>query len=202
MYDKLHRFTVEDGLLSAGLALITVGVGYNLTAKYNENPVQLVKGVVTPTVIQVDVKVTFDISGEVLKPGVYVLAKGSRINEAMAVAGGLAANADRDWVEKNINRAKAIGDGEKIYIPRQQPMGQAKINTTQAVLGAVDNGIINLNTAGLNDLDKLDGIGPAIAQRIIDYREKNGTFKDINEIKMVSGIGEALFSKIKEKIGI
>ena len=120
----------------------------------------------------------FDISGEVLKPGVYGLAAGSRVSEALVVAGGLAVNADREWVELNINRAKKIGDGEKIYIPkkiRNEELGirnekSTEIQKTIQILGVQSGGIININTAEVSELDKLEGIGPALAQRIIDYR--------------------------------
>jgi len=198
MYDWLHRLKLVDGLLAAGLGLMTVGIGYNLQTKLTNPRVELIKGKVTPTVVQVDSKVVFDISGEVVKPGVYKLAKGSRIQDGLVAAGGLAANADRDWVAKNINLAKIIGDGEKIYIPRRQLTqsgGQAQVLGSQSQ-------IININTAGIDELDKLSGVGPAIAQRIIDYRDKSGGFKDVNEIKMVSGVGDILYEKIKEQIGI
>ena len=109
-------------MLAMGLGLVTVGVGVGIKEKLQTSTsnvkVELIKKPMI-TVVQVYNKVKFDIAGEVLKPGVYELPAGSRIGEAMTVAGGLALNADRDWVEKNINRAKKIGDGEKIYIPKK-----------------------------------------------------------------------------------
>lgn len=198
-----------DGLLAMGLALITVGIGYNLKTKLVGQKVELIKAKATPTVVQINSKVVFDISGEVLKPGVYKLPKGSRVSEAMMMAGGLALNADREWVERNINLAKVIGDGEKIYIPKKisndkllitnETTKTETIKINQQVLGSQ---IININTAGVEELDKLSGVGPAIAQKIIDYRDMNGGFKDVNEIKMVSGIGDKMFEKIKDQIGI
>jgi competence protein ComEA len=209
MYEKVQRFNWVDGLLAVGLGLMTVGIGYNLKTKLADNTrVELIKAVQTPVVTQGVSNVTFDISGEVLKPGVYKLNKGGRVVEAMAMAGGMAANADREWVEKNINLARVVADGEKIYIPKinnQTPITNNQTNSnnqlpiTKQVLGS---GVININTANVGELDKLSGIGPAIAQRIIDYREKYGEFKDINEIKMVSGIGDKMFEKIKDQIGI
>jgi competence protein ComEA len=188
------------------MALITVGVGYNLKSKLTPPEVVVEKATTIPSVIQVVSKVVFDISGEVLKPGVYSLSKGSRINEALAAAGGLAANADREWVELNINKAKVISDGEKIFIPRVPIKGTRTLepNVGAGLVPAQMLGIqtININTAEISELDKLDGVGPAIAQRIIDYRQKNGGFKDINEIKMVTGIGDKMFEKIKDLIGI
>jgi competence protein ComEA len=134
----------------------------------------------------------------VIKPGVYELNNGDRIIDVLVMAGGLGAKADRGWIEKNLNQAEKIVDGQKIYIPK---VGE-EIKIDNKVLGTSESKIIRLNTATIEDLDKLTGIGPAIANRIIDYREKNGGFKDINELKLVSGIGDKLFEKIKNEIAL
>ncbi|MFZ2152903.1 MAG: helix-hairpin-helix domain-containing protein [Microgenomates group bacterium] len=203
MDNNKAKFTWLEGMLAAGLALITVGIGVGWQGQQTAK-VELIKAKVTPTVVQGNNKVTFDIAGEVLKPGVYVLPLGSRISEALTVAGGLSANADRQWVEVNINRAKKIGDGEKIYIPKKVNSDQLSVNSNKEQISKqiLGSQIININSAGVEELDKLDGVGPAIAQRIIDYREKNGGFVDINELKLVSGIGEKMFEKIKDKVEI
>lgn len=165
--------------------------------------VELIKGVMAPTVvIQNNIKVMIDVAGEVINPGVYELKTGDRVNDALVAAGGLAAGADREWVAVNINRAQLVSDGMKIFIPSksQSPKLKAESGKT-GVLGTVGNKI-SINTAGVEELDKLVGIGPALANRIIDYRQENGGFKDINEVKLVSGIGEKLFEQIKNKIGL
>ena len=208
MFQRLGQLQWVDAILGVGLILMAIGIGMNVKDKLASPTVQLVKAGVTPTiVVQGDNKVTFDIGGEVLNPGVYKLVKGSRIGEALAAANGLSANADREWVEKNINRAQVIADGIKIYIPKKSTninLQTSNENKSASVLGetTTNNGVIDINTAGVKELDKLTGIGPALAQRIIDYREKNGGFKDVNEIKMVSGIGDKLFEKIKDEMGI
>ena len=142
--------------------------------------------------VQVDSEVVIDISGEVIKAGVYKLKNGSRVDDVLIMAGGLGAKADRDWVDKNLNRAEKVYDGQKIYIP--------KVGEKVEILGVSDNKIIRINSATLEQLDKLDGVGPAIAQRIIDYRRENGGFKSIEEIKLVPGIGDKMFEKIKNEI--
>lgn len=213
MYDKLHKFDWLDGLLASGLALITIGVGLGVKTKLGEQKGVLVHPSVGPTISQANSKVVFDISGEVIKPGVYALSVGSRVSEALVVAGGMSVNADRDWCEININRARKISDGEKIYIPRknnQDTKNNFKTNSNnqitnikpENVLGEQSGGIVNINSATVDQLDKLEGVGPAIAQKIIDYRNKNNGFKDINEIKLVSGVGDKMFEVIKDKIGI
>ena len=155
---------------------------------------------VAPTVdLQSNVKVAIDVGGEVINPGVYSLDKESRINDALAAAGGLSAKADRDWVEKNLNKAEKLADGQKIYIPK---VGE-EIKTNQ-VLGSntTETKIVRINSATAEQLDTLIGIGPAMAQRIIDYRTKNGGFKNIEELKLVSGIGDKLFEKIKNEVAL
>ncbi|MBP9817433.1 helix-hairpin-helix domain-containing protein [Candidatus Shapirobacteria bacterium] len=210
MYESLRKVNWVDGLLILGLALVVIGLGMSWADKFKQTgqKVELVKGKVTPTGVGPTkiVQLTVEVAGEVIKPAVYKLSAGSRINDALILAGGLAAKADREWVERNINKAEILKDGEKIYIPEkiQTLNSKAQIiekTTTSNILG-VKTEIISLNTATVEDLDTLSGIGPALAQRIIDYREKNGGFKNIEEIKLVSGIGDKVFEKIKDKLSL
>jgi len=207
---KWSRFKWQDGILAVGLALLTVGVGYGLKTKLEKSKVELVKAKVLPTVtVVLPATITIDVEGEVIHPGVYRLLKGNRVEEALIAAGGLAANADREWIGKNLNRAEMLSDGMKIFIPGQQSSqtglsgGQATSIVMQAggVLGSQTK-IVNINSATVVELDILPGIGPALAGRIIDYRNQNGGFKDINELKLVSGIGDKLYEKLKDLIEI
>lgn len=201
MLDRLRKFQLIDGLLILGIILLLVGIGMNFKNNFLEKAeIKVTSKNISPTPIidvQVNSKVTIDIAGEVIKSGVYELNNGNRVIDALVVAGGLGVNADRSWVDKNLNQAEKLVDGQKIYIPK---VGE-EIKIDSQVLGKTDT-IIRLNTATVEDLDKLTGIGPAIAQRIIDYRTKNGGFKDINELKLVSGIGDNLFEKIKDEISL
>lgn len=202
MLDKLRKFQLVDGLLILGIILLVVGIGINFKDNFWEKTeIKVTSRNISPTPIidiQVDSKVKIDIAGEVIKPGVYELNNGDRIIDILVMAGGLGVNADREWVEKNLNQAEKLVDGQKIYIPK---VGE-EIKIDNKVLGINESKIIRLNTATIEDLDKLTGIGPAIANRIIDYRTKNGGFKDINELKLVSGIGDKLFEKIKDEIAL
>jgi len=206
VYENSQKFGIMDGMLAVGLALVTVGIGLGIKSKIDKTKVELIKGKEAAPVTQGYNKVTFDISGEVLKPGVYRLGGDSRIGDALVVAGGLSVGADREWVEKNINRAKRINDGEKIYIPKkvksEELIVKSEKNTNQVVLGVQSEGLININSARVEELDRLEGIGPSIAAKIIEYRVKNGGFNNINELKLVSGIGDKMFEKIKDKVGI
>lgn len=201
--EKLAGFKLVDGLLILGILMVIVGIGMNFKDSFWEKAeIKLVKKEisVTPTIdVQSNIKVTIDVGGEVINPGVYSLVKESRVNDALVAAGGLAVNADRDWVEKNLNKAEKLVDGQKIYIPKIG--GKVEINN---VLGesVTKTKIVRINTATLEQLDTLSGVGPSIAQKIIDYRTQNGGFKNVEELKLVSGIGDKLFEKIKDEIAL
>ncbi len=201
--EKLAGFKLVDGLLILGILLVIVGIGMNFKDSFWEKAeIKLTKKEisVTPTVdVEVSSNVMIDVAGEVIKPGVYELNNGDRINDALIAAGGLSAKADRDWVEKNLNKAEKLVDGQKIYIPK---IGvKVKVDN---VLGesVTKTKIVRINTATLEQLDTLSGIGPSIAQKIIDYRTQNGGFKNVEELKLVSGIGDKLFEKIKNEIAL
>lgn len=201
--EKLGKFGWVDGLLILGIILVIVGIGVNFKSSFWEKAeIKLVKKetLVTPTIdVQSNNKVTIDVGGEVINPGVYELKNGDRINEALVAAGGLSARADRDWVEKNLNKAEKLVDGQKIYIPKVGE--EVKLEN---ILGSstTEIKIVRINTATIEQLDTLTGVGPSIAQRIIDYRTKNGGFKNVEELKLVSGIGDKLFEKIKDEIAL
>lgn len=131
------------------------------------------------------------VAGEVNKPGVYKLDEGSRIMDAVNAAGGFTDKADKN----SLNLAKVLEDGEQIMINSTDSASQ---NTTQG--SANNNGKININTADLSQLQTLNGVGPSTAQKIIDYRNANGKFKAIEDIKKVSGIGDKTYEKFKDQI--
>ena len=202
---QLSQFKWQDGVLAVGLALVTVGVGFGLKTKVDSGQVEVIKAKISPTItIVVLTKISVDIEGEVIHPGVYQMNKGDRIEDVLIQAGGLGVNADREWVAKNLNRAQLLSDGMKIYILGKSESLNSKSQTdTNQTLGVTtSNRLVNLNTATVEQLDTLSGIGPAIAGRIIDYREANGGFRDINELKLVSGIGDKLYEQIKDGVEI
>jgi len=126
------------------------------------------------------------LSGEVKNPGVYELAEGSRVYEAVELAGGTTTNAALAMV----NQAKVLEDGEHIHF-----MMISEADELSASL-------ININTASAKTLTELSGIGDAKANNIINYREANGMFTDIEELLLVDGIKEALYSQIKDYVTI
>jgi competence protein ComEA len=142
------------------------------------------------------------ITGAIVKPDVYFLPLGTIVKDAIQAAGGLTEDVD---LEK-FNQALELKDQQHIHIPRvgeqdAPPVIQDGASQNGSSLPA-ENSLVNLNTASLEELDTLPGIGPAIAQRIINYRESYGNFKAIEEIVNVSGIGEVTFTKIKHLITV
>lgn len=145
--------------------------------------------------------------GAVEKEGVYVLPEGSRMADGIEAAGGFAGNADRSYH----NLASCLSDGQKVYVPSLEETKELSAEQRLAGNGTELSGKtasgaekrpdkVNLNTADAGALMTLDGIGEAKAMRILEYREKVGAFQSIEEIKNVSGIGDAMFERIKEDI--
>jgi len=149
-----------------------------------------------PEIIPVTIaepKIFVDVTGAVNRPGVYSLTGRSRVIDAIKAAGDSAPGADLS----TINLARVLNDGEQIYVD------STVVNSSgQRVSKKVSSGPININRATLRQLDALDGIGPVIAGRIIDYRKKNGSFLTIDDLQKVSGIGAAKFAQIKSKVRI
>ncbi|NLJ71571.1 MAG: hypothetical protein GX333_01000 [Syntrophomonadaceae bacterium] len=137
------------------------------------------------------------VNGAVVNPGIYKLPEGSRLYEAIDKAGGILAEADA----KNAPMARIIEDEETIYIPfvgEETELSAINIGANTSST----SGKVNINKANAAELGTLNGIGPALSQRIIDYRASNGAFKDISEIKNVSGIGEKKYEAIKDYISV
>lgn len=201
LLEKLQRLKIIDGLLVLGFLMVIMGIGMNFREQFLDNSkTEIVTTKITSEIkndIQVYSKVMIDVGGEVINPGVYEMEKDSRVEDVLIKSGGLDANADRDWVDKNLNKAEKVYDGQKIYIPKTGEI----LGTSRDVLQNVStNKIIHINVATVEELDKLDGVGPAMANRIIDYRIKMGGFKTVEEIKLVPGIGDKMFEKIKDEI--
>ena len=149
-----------------------------------------------PEIIPVTIaepEIFVDVTGAVNNPGVYTLTGRSRVIDAIKAAGDSAPGADLS----TINLARVLNDGEQIYVD------STVVNSAgQRVSKKVSSGPININRATLRQLDALDGIGPVIAGRIIEYRKKNGSFLTVDDLQKVSGIGAAKFAQIKSKVRI
>lgn len=132
-----------------------------------------------------------DVAGAVRRPGLYRLRAGSRIDDAIASAGGPTAKAQLDTV----NLAAPIADGEQVVVPRRGPGGAAAASAPAA--GSSPTAPLDLNSATLEQLEALPGIGPVTAQKILDYRQQHGAFHAIEELQGVPGIGPAHMAQLK-----
>jgi len=160
--------------------------------------------------------VFIDIGGAVAEPGVIAMPAGSRIADAIEAAGGLMDEAET----KEINQATKLADGDKIYIPTKDEVRQGNfpqgVGSGGGTIGAASAanasgmasagsgaaGLVNINTANQAALETLPGVGPAIAQRILDFRAQNGAFPTIEALMNVSGIGPKTFEKLRGKITV
>lgn len=174
---------------------------------------EIIQGnIVQNEIIEEIEKIAIHITGEVNKTGIIYLEKGARIADAIDEAGGATKNANLDQV----NLAYVLEDGQKIYIPNKKEKleareyiiensgnnvlvenGKSSTNSSKGVGGKV-----NINSANQTELETLPGIGPSLAQRIIEYREVNGEFERIEDLQNIKGIGDSKYSNIKEKICI
>lgn len=155
-------------------------------------------------------KIIVHVSGAVKNEGIVELEEGARVANAIEKAGGVR----DDAYTKDINYALKLEDGMKIYVPTIEETKQEKeevninsessnyiISSNNTKTNENSNGQkVNINNADESELDELPGVGPSTAQKIIQYRKENGEFKSIDELKNVSGIGEAKFQKIKDLI--
>lgn len=170
------------GLISSAVILLIAGAPRGTPVLLAELPTQ------SP--------LTVHVSGAVVNPGVYQFSPGSRVGDAVNAAGGLLETASQN----EINLAARLQDGQKINIPETRtvnlpPQRSGSISTSAPNL-------ININTATLDMLDNLPGIGAAKAQEIIAYRDQHGWFSTIEEIQNVPGIGPGIFDSIKDLISV
>ncbi len=137
------------------------------------------------------------IDGAVKKPGVYTFSEGSRVYELIEAAGGLLPEA----YDLGINQAKRLADGEKIYVyTKEEIENGAGTTDTQNPRGQTDDGKVNINTASVEELMTLSGIGETRAKDIIAYRNAHGAFSLPEDLKNVSGIGDSTYNKIADAI--
>lgn len=139
--------------------------------------------------------------GAVVKPGLVELAAGARVVDAVAAAGGFTAEAD----PAGVNLARPVVDGEQlvVFAVGQVPAPAAAPAPGAPVTDAVGaDGIVHLNTADVAALDTLPRIGPALAQRIIDWREANGPFTSVDQLLEVAGIGDAVFGGLADRVAL
>lgn len=167
------------------------------SVEVNAEPIKEVKG--ENQLTKGTKMIVVEIKGEVANPDVYEISEGSIIRDLITKAGGLTNEANIG----KINRADKLRDNQLIVIPNKNELSNANTNINVSKEGnTAEEGIININTASLEELQKINGVGEVKAKSIINYREKNGGFKSIDEMKNIEGIGDKTFEKMKDQITI
>lgn len=187
-------------ILAALLALLAVGVAVVWWLRPGTTAINLAPEGTTPQadpLVEAPTEtaaadVVVHVTGAVASPGVITLPAGARVDEAIAAAGGFAADAD----ESLLNRAEVLRDGQQVYVPEVGEVPRA----VEGGAGDVQSGPININTASAVQLEELSGIGPALAARIVSYREANGPFTSAEGLLGVSGIGQKKLEGLIEEI--
>jgi competence protein ComEA len=183
----------------AVLATVATGI---VTSRLQGQPLVLDAAQPSPSVLpSVPLTIVVDIEGGVSRPGVRELPGNSLVADAIKAVGGFTPDADRAWVAKELNQAEALKDHQKVYVPL---LGE-NMTGSAAAPGSGDGeagGLVNLNTATMEELDTLPGVGEATAQKIIDYREAFGPFQSVDDLQEVSGIGDAKLEKLRDKVTI
>lgn len=136
-------------------------------------------------------KLIVDVSGAVKNPGVYAMSYGSRVSDAIAIAGGFSDEADMENIALRINQASTLSDGAKVYIPIK-----GKVNQQIEVAQVVSSKTISINTASADELDMLSGIGPVTAKKIIDNRP----YAKLEELVTKKAVSQSLFDKLKSQL--
>jgi competence protein ComEA len=143
-------------------------------------------------------RVTVDVAGAVKRPGVYRLSSSQRVEDALKRAGGATGRADLS----QINRAAKLEDGRQILVPVRASRASPAAAQPGAGTPAAPDQPVNLNTATLEQLDTLDGVGPATAQKILDYRTEHGGFGSVEELDQIPGIGEKRLAALRERVRV
>ncbi len=141
-------------------------------------------------------EIVVEISGMVENPGVYKLPTGSRINDLLIISGGLSENADRTWVDKTINKAAKLTDGQKVFIPKEGETLATQVSGSSEIIP--NSGLVNINSSDQKTLESLPGIGPTYAAKVIEHRPYSTT----EELISKKVIPQKTFDSIKDKISV
>lgn len=172
------------------LGLCVVGIGIFLW-KTSESQVEVKVVKEQRGVREAESVIVVDVEWEVVRPGVYKVSKGARINDVIEVAGGFSEHADIDWVNVNINKAAVIDDGYKLYVPGREAV-KSDVNLYKK------ESVVNINVASLEQLEALPGVCPATAEKIISARP----YVNIDDLVKKKVISAKLYADIKEKLSL
>lgn len=199
----LQKYRYHLLILLVGLILVGGGVlFFKKSSGFSTTKVEILQ---SSSGVQNGGEITAEISGAVIKPGVYKLPNGSRVDDLLIAAEGFSASADRIWSDKYLNRAAKLNDGQKVYIPSVGQQSEVKTAKTDGVyqtasssFSSDSNVLININSASLSQLDSLSGIGPVYAQKIIDHRP----YSKPEDLVTSGAITQTIYEKIKNLVTV
>lgn len=194
----LNKYKAPLFISLLGLILIMAGVFTIYRLNQPEDKIEIIPATEKTT----SPMIFADIEGAVVKPGVYELPLGSRINDLLIKAGGLSARADREWVETNLNKAQKLKDGDKVYVPSlsERAKERESVSSSGVVSGSSTtiSSKININSATLTELDTLWGVGQITAQKIVDNRP----YQKIEDLVSKKVISRSTFQRISSQLSV
>ena len=191
----LERFRLPLLVGLGGIILVGLGI-FLLNLSQPEGKIEIISGE-----NQESSRLVVDLGGAVEKPGVYELPAGSRLQDLLIEAGGLSAEADRVWVEKNLNRAQRLTDGVKIYVPRkgEQVKSSSSMNSKSTTgITSNEDKLVNINNATQAELDTLWGVGLATAQKIIENRP----YQAVNDLLAKKILKSNVYQRISDQLTV
>lgn len=200
-----YPFTRRQALVGSVVLLLVLALGGRWLMRPASSGDALAVDPVVPaatsvaTTTEAPAEVVVDVVGAVGTPGLYRLGEGSRVADAVALAGGLTRKANGSAV----NLAAPLVDGTQVVVPRkgeEAPVAAAGGAGGAAGAAGAPTGPIHLNAASLEELETIPGVGPVTAQRIVDFREQNGPFQSVDELDAVSGIGPKRMEQMRELV--
>lgn len=203
MLEKLYPFRWQALFLLLGLLFLSAGI-FMEKANYSSKPsIEIIND--EEINVESEVVVVVEVSGSVNNPGVYSLTKGARVDDAIKASGGLTEDADLEWIEKYLNKAAVVVDGQKIFIP---PIGQqSNVLSASDLTGGVGADPqqpashevkVNINTASQSELEALWGIGPVTAQNIIEQR----IYSSVEELLSKSILKKNVYERNKDILSV
>jgi competence protein ComEA len=175
---------------AAGTVAARTAAGVSLAAPLSSRAAAALAAAEAPPLLVVHVV------GAVRRPGVYRLPEGARAIDALARAGGATARADLEAIPL----AAPLADGQQVVVPRRGEAGAVSAPSLSGAGTAARSGPVSLSTASVEELDTLPGVGPATAQRIVDYRAEHGPFSSVDDLDAVSGIGMAKVDQLRDLV--
>lgn len=193
-----HRFGLSHlnrwVLVIVALLVAAVGLSVTLLSWPDSEPAATAPATPVEATEAEPKTIVVSVAGAVKEPGIVELAAGSRVADAIEAAGGLTDGADPGF----LNLARVVADGDLVAVPDAAASAAPAPGDDSG--GAGTGGLVNINVAGAAELDALKGIGPVLAERIIEYREANGSFQSLDELSEVSGIGSALLEQLRDQV--